>query len=886
MSRRSARLRSFLCALLGRRRFERDMDLEMAAHLEARAADLVGSGVPLEAARRQARREFGDPVFWKELGREARGLRLVDDIRADVRFAGRLLRRTPAFSLAAILTIALGIGANTAIFSLVDTVLLKMLPVQHPQSLVFLEVRGSQGGGGAPPYPAIERLRQQPDVFAGISAFASDELAVTVDGSVEQVFGQVASGNTFELLGMRAEAGRLLTSGDERLDPPVAVIGYRYWQRRFGGAPSAIGRTFSYGDRVFTIVGVTPPAFHGLQPGRELDVTLPITHNRDMMRDAGAWWLDAIARLSPGATVAQARARADATFQGFMRERGSYGEMRRTHFDHLEVVPAGRGLDRLRARFFAPLAALMALAAVVLLIACVNLANLLHARGVARSRELAIRRATGAGRGRLIRQLLTETLALFGVGGLAGVVAAVFAARALTGFVAIGRQPIELDVQFDWRLAAFAAVATLVTGVATGLWPALRALRSAPIIAMKAGAAGLAGGRHDIADRALLVGQVALSLVLTVTAMLFVRTLVNLRGVDLGFRDTRVLTMSVRPMRPDGSDTDDLAQFWQRTLEHVRATSGIRAASLSVLTPLSGRDVGKVISVAGSQPQGEMERLVHVNHVSEDYFRVFGIPLLAGRVLAASDTALSPKVVVINQSAARFYFPGRSPIGESIDFGNGEVYQVVGVVADQKHLSLRDPAARFAFVSLWQPLDRNVRVTLSVTSALEAAALARDVTAAVHAVQPDTLVSDVLVVDEQIDAALVSERLLSTLGSGFAALALGLAAIGLYGVLSYSVIRRRAEIGVRLALGATPSRVAWAVVRRALVDTAAGTAIGVPVAWIVAHAARGLLFGIAPDAAAPYVLGAAVLCAMAVLTALGPARRASSVDPLDALREP
>jgi ABC-type antimicrobial peptide transport system permease subunit len=281
-----------------------------------------------------------------------------------------------------------------------------------------------------------------------------------------------------------------------------------------------------------------------------------------------------------------------------------------------------------------------------------------------------------------------------------------------------------------------------------------------------------------------------------------------------------------------------------------------------------------------------MERLVHVNHVSEDYFRVFGIPLLAGRVLAASDTALSPKVVVINQSAARFYFPGRSPIGESIDFGNGEVYQVVGVVADQKHLSLRDPAARFAFVSLWQPLDRNVRVTLSVTSALEAAALARDVTAAVHAVQPDTLVSDVLVVDEQIDAALVSERLLSTLGSGFAALALGLAAIGLYGVLSYSVIRRRAEIGVRLALGATPSRVAWAVVRRALVDTAAGTAIGVPVAWIVAHAARGLLFGIAPDAAAPYVLGAAVLCAMAVLTALGPARRASSVDPLDALREP
>jgi predicted permease len=885
-----SRLLSFGRGLTRRGRVEREMAAEMRFHVEARAEQWERSGVDAAEARRRARLEFGSTDGYSERCREARGLRLVDEWRADVRFALRLMRHAPIFSLAAILTIALAIGANTAIFSLVDTILLKTLPVDRPQELVFIDVRGSEGNGGAPPYPGFERLREDTTSFVGMSAFAADELRIEVDGVVEQVFGQVASGNYFDLLGVNAVAGRLLTLADER-DPTSAVISYGYWQRRFGGGSDVIGRTLKYNNRIFTIIGVTRPGFRGLQPGREIEITLPIAVERAMLVNHDTWWFDAVARLRPGVTPAQARARADTIFQSYMKDHHQFGAMRRTHFDHIELASAARGLDRLRSRFSTPLAALMALAGAVLLIACANLVNLLHARGASRARELAIRLATGAGRARLVRQMLTETLVLFVAGGTLGLLLGYLAVQALTGFVAIGRQPIHLDVRFDWRLATFAAAVSLLAALVTGVWPAVRALRGDPSAAMKQGATGLAGSRHpEVAGRALVIAQVGLSLVLTVAAALFARSLINLRAVDLGFRNTRVLTMSLDPLWPtvDTVGTpaaDPRPQFWARALARVRAMPGVRAASLSVLTPLSGRDVGKRMDVAGFQPRAERDRIVHVNHVSEDYFRVFGLPILAGRAPTAGDVLGSARVMLVNEEAARFYFQGRSPIGARVDFGQGRSYEVIGVVGNARHRSMREPIARFAFVPLWQPLDPSRRITLSVASVQPPAAIAREVGDAVRGVYAGTLVSDVLPVDEQIEATLVSERLLSTLGAAFAALAVGLAAIGLYGVLSYSVARRRAEFGVRLALGAPPARVAWEASRAALGQVATGLAIGTPASFAAARAAQAVLFGVTPAAVDTYALSIVVLAAVAGVAAFLPARRASRVDPVTALRQ-
>jgi predicted permease len=795
----------------------------------------------------------------------------------DLRYALRMIRNSPGFATVVVVTLAIGIGANTALVSLLHTVLLRELPVTAPQELVFIRTVRDGALGGAPPYPYFERIREQGSSFSGMAAFAADELRIEVDGSAEQVFGQVVSGNYFQVLGVTPAEGRLMTTGDERLDPPVAVIGFGYWQRRFGGAPGAIGRTLSFGNRTFTIVGVTPPRFQGLEPGRQVDVTLPITTS-PLIRHAQVQWFQSVARLRSGVGTRQAATEADASFQSLRAER-SRSDARASRFEHIELTPASRGMDRLRARFSSPLSVMTMVTGIVLLIACANLGGLLMVRGAIRRREFALRLATGASSARLLRQVLTETLVLFVCGAAAGLFVAYVAIEGLTGFFATGRRPILLDAQYDWRLIVYALGVTLATGVLTSLWPAVRALRIEPRTAMKEDQARLAGWHRSKARQVLVSAQVALSLALLVAAALFARTMVNLRAVDLGFTASGVLTMSVDPGTRDG-ETGARAPMWTQWLERVRALPGVRSVSLSVLTPLSGRNTGVMMSVPGLNVRGD----VRLNHVSEDYFQTFGIAVLAGRSFTRQDATGSPKVVVLNETAARAAFPGRSPLGERVELAGAGLYQVVGVVRDYKHLNVREAAQPFAFVPLAQPVNPISRLTLSVSSATASPMMARAVADEIRASHPNTLVSDVIAVDAQIDETLVSERLLAILATGFAVLVLALAAIGLYGIVSYAAAARTTESGLRLALGAPRSRVAAGVVAEAMLPVASGIAIGLPLSLMIARAAERLLFGVTPSDAMSYVFGAATMLIVAAAAAWFPARRACALDPAITLR--
>jgi predicted permease len=804
--------------------------------------------------------------------------RWLDGLRQDLRYAFRTLRHSPGFAAVVTLTLAIGIGANTAIVGLLHTVLLRELPVTDPQELVFIRTAGDQGLGGAPPYPYFERIREQGSWFSGVAAFGVDELRVEVEGSVEQVFGQVASGNFFEVLGVTPAAGRLLSPGDERLDPPVAVIGYGYWQRRFGGSPSAIGRTVSFRNRAFTIVGVTPPRFQGLEPGRQVDVTLPITTEAGLVRNAQVQWFHAVARLRSGVDAGQAATQTDASFQS-LKAAQSRSDARPSRFVRIELTPASRGMDRLRDRFSDPLSVMTLVSAIVLLIACTNLGGLLLVRGAMRRHEFALRLASGASPPRIVRQVLTETIVLVALGAAAGLVVAYLAIEGLTGFFAAGRRPILLDVQYDWRLIVYALGVTLVASVLTGIWPALRAVKIEPQTAMKENQARLAGWQRSKARQVLVGAQVALSLALLVAAALFARTMMKLHAVDLGFTPGGVLTMSVDPGALRDNETGALEQMWTAWLERIRGLPSVRNASLSVLTPLSGRNTGAVMSVPGIGYRGD----VRLNHVSEDYFQTFGIALIAGRSFTRQDGG-GLKVVVLNETAARLAFPGQSPLGEQVELGGAGLYQVVGVVGDSKHLSVRETSTPFAFVPLGQPVTPLSRLTLSVSSDMRASVMVRTITEEIRSVRPNTLVSDIIGVDAQIDETLVSERLLSTLATGLAVLVLALAAIGLYGIVSYTAAARTTEFGVRLALGAPRSSVARGVIGDALLPVMAGIALGIPLAMLIATAAQRLLFGVTPADTASYLVGAGTLVLVAAAAAWLPAQRACRLDPAETLR--
>ena len=809
--------------------------------------------------------------------------RLLDDLVADVRFGARALRRTPLFTIVAVLTIALGMGANAAIFGVIDAVLLRTLPVHAPEELAFVNVVGSRGQQfGGPPYPWVEQIRARNTSLDGMAVFATDHIPVVIDGRVEQVLGQIASGAYFEVLGVRAVIGRTLAPDDERLSPPVAVIGYGYWQRRFGGRRDVVGTVIRYQDRAVSIVGVTPREFGGLQTGQRVDITLPVTMaGFDLLRDTGAWWSTTVARVRQGVPVDQAQRDINAIFSTLDvgPARGDPPQRR------VELVPAARGLDRLRRQLATPLLLVFGAVGAVLLIACANIANLLSVRAASRRRELAVRSALGAGRGRLVRHLLTESILLFALGATAGLLVAKAVHRVLDGYLAVGRMPITLDLTLNARVLGAAAALTLVAGLLSGLVPAWRAGSRQGSGFMDLRLAGRAASGTPT-SRSLVVIQLAVSVVVLLGGSLLLRTLMNLRSVDLGFRSEGVLTLSIQPLE-SAYPAERRGQVFDRVLERVRQIPGVESVSLSVLTPLSGRDRSRGVVIPGLVPRSGVDNDVHVNYVSPGYFETFGVPVTLGRAFAAADDARAPKVALMNAAAARLYFGARPVLGTPLGFEPADdpprSYRLVGVTGDSRHLSVRDPAPRFVYLPINQVPDFPSRLTLAVRTRVALPAVGERVRREIERVGGDILVSDVETVAQQVDRALLRERLTSTLSVAFAALGLLLAALGLYGVAASAVIARTPEIGIRMALGSTPGAVQWLMLRQALTIGVAGVAIGLPVSMGVAVAIRHLLYGVAPTDPLIVATCVAILFAVTALAGYLPAHRASRIDPVRAL---
>jgi predicted permease len=872
------------------RQNSQDLGDEIEFHRFLKQKDLERSGLLPDDAAIASRRTMGNTLVAMDDARRVWLTVWLEQGIQDLSYAVRSLSRSPGFILAAGLTIALGVGANTAVFSMFDAALLQLLPVEDPRALVFLKPAPGSGPLDAPPYPCLARLPSETGSFSGLAAFATDELRIEIDGKPEQVMGQVASGNYFELLGVKPALGRLMNIEDEHLNPAIAVISYRYWQRRFGRDTAVIGKTLSFGNQRFAIAGITPPELSGLEPGRPVDITLPVTTSRNLLT-VRAWRFDAIARLKMAISETQAQAEANAVFQSCMSGSQAAAAPKPDFRHRLQLRAAAHGMDELRLRFSNPLYMLMSIAGLVLLMATANIACLFVVRSISRQREFAIRMATGAGRVRMIRQLLTETLVLFASGAVPGVLFARWGVKVIESLFGQGRRPITIEANFNWRVLAFSLVITLFAGLVAGLFPAWRAFRTEPEKAIKEGGArtGESGGAAKLM-RFLVTTQIALSLVLLVGAVSFVGTLANLYNEDPGFANQEVLTMSIE--LPEGSvQMGKSIESWDRVLEGVRGLPGVRSAGLSTFTPLSGRDPGGTpVRIRGYEAAIVDDGSIRVDQVSEGYFETLGIPLLRGRLFTEDDSAGSIKVALINESAASKLFAGRDPIGQSLEFGKGgatsTVYQIVGVVANTKHKSLREPAAPLVFVPTRQPLNVERRVTLVVASSARNGlmTLVLPIRRRLTEVDSGLFVSEVITIQDQVDSTLLAERLLSGLSAVFGALSLLLAGTGLYGVLSYRIGQQRGSIGIRMALGASPSSVVFGVLRQSGLTIGVGLLCGLPFALLVVRTGDSMLWGVKSSSPMIYVTGTTLLCLIGFVSTYMPARRASAIEPAETLR--
>jgi predicted permease len=893
--------------------------------------DRVERGETPERAEAAARREFGNVGLVKEVTRDMWGWGWWERLLQDVRYGLRFMRRGPGFTVVAVLTLALGIGANTAIFSVVDAVLLRKLPVREPDRLVlFRAVGGERFDIGAHngsitrdssgqtikssfPYQTYTRFREQPGALSEVFAFGTLSLNVNAFGQADAASGQAVSGNYYTALGVPAVVGRTLTDDDDNAAAaPVAVITYRYWHSRFGADPAVVGKQINLNNNAFTIVGVTPPGFNGaLNVGTSPDVTIPIAWEAQIMAERSRmknnmWWLRLMGRLKPGATTEEAQSQLSDLFQQSILEhraarisqaRAEGGEapspLDPNAPPRLAAFPGSQGETNTRLDYRLPLYTLFTGVGLVLLIACANVANLLLARAASRQREIAVRLALGAGRRRLIRQLLTESLLLATLGGAFGLLLAFWFKD---GLLAVsdwgGQQMSALDVRLDLRVLVFTAALSWAAGILFGLVPAWRATRVDLAPALKDNFRSSSSSPRSLFTKALIVAQVAISLLLMIGAGLFLSTLVNLRRTDPGFDTSDLLLFDVEPGL-SGYEKEPLANLYRQMSERIEAVPGVQSVTFSA-NPLLAQSATELAfylpganaaADGGTGPAGA----VHVHQVRENFLGAMGIPLLGGRAFTAQDDGRAPKVAIVNQSFAKQYLPDGNPIGKRLGLEAAEAagIEIVGLAPDAKYTSQRDEAPPTIYLPWGQQLSALRSATFEVRTSGDPSSYVTAIRRAVGEVDGNLPLKRIKTQAEQADETLAMERLFAKLFSLFGLLALVLAAVGLYGVLAWSVTQRTHEIGIRVALGASRGSVMKMVLRQGLTLTLLGVVLGLAGAAVVTKNLRSLshmLYGIEPTDPTTFGVIAVFLMLVALVACYIPARRATKVDPLVALR--
>ncbi len=886
------------------RRSTGDFSAEIQSHIDMETDRLRAQGMSASDARASALREFGNRAAAEERFFEASPAAIFESLLRDLRFGARVLRKNPAFTLVAVLSLALGIGANTAIFQLVDAVRLRMLPVRNPEQLIQIrltsmdKVRGSRMRSNTLSYPVWEQISSRQQAFSEIFAWGLAGFDLATSGEPRFAQGMAVSGGFFRSLGIQPALGRLLSEADDRpgCGFPGVVISYAFWQRQFGGQASAFGSKINLNRHPVEIVGATPASFFGMEVGRSFDVAVPIcsmasSQGRDLTKSGTDWWLTVMGRPKPGWNVGRAassfQSLSPAVFAASLP--ANYPPVSVKDYLALQLMaePAGRGVSNLREEYSEPLWLLLGIAAIVLLIACANLANLMLARSSARAREIAVRLAIGASRGRLIRQLMAESLLVSFMGAVLGMAMAKALSPILISLLSTQGNTVFVNLDTNWRVFAFTGALALLTGLLFGLAPALRSTREGLGDVLKSSGRGNSAGRERFSmRRALVILQVALSLVLVVGALLFSRTLNNLMTAETGFRQDGVLVARV------GYDVLQLAPpralaLRQELLERLRAVPGVLAVGDTDNVPLSGSSTSNAVWMDGA-PQSTSHVCMR-SHVGPGYFDALGTPLLAGRGIGDRDTANSAKVAVVNEAFAKAFFRGQNPVGqrlwvESTPFEPSAEYEIVGLVRNTKYGELREEFAPILFQAQSQDPVTSPGDAYLIRSRLPMDTLTPAVQGVLTAAAPG-IRYQFQIFQTSIRDTLVQERLMASLSGAFGILAGLLAAIGLYGVMSYLVARRRNEIGIRMALGASRREIVAMVLRESGVLLAAGLIAGAALSLACTRAVSTLLFGLKATDLRTFLTAAVLLAAVALAASYIPARRAAKLDPCAALRE-
>ncbi len=888
---------------LQRSRRDDETAREIASYIDIETDENIARGMNPDDARAAARRRFGNATRVREEIYLMNSMGFVDACWQDLRFAVRLLWRDKGFAAAAIVSLALGIGANAAIFQLLDAVRLRTLPVEQPQELVEVRwpPRTSRSGSftGRRPMltnPLFEEVRRRQEAFTDLMAWGPRSFNTASGGEVQRIDGLSVSGDFFRALGVAPLLGRAIAADDDRRGcAAIAVLSHAYWQRAFGGDPAAIGRRVRLDGQSFDIAGVMPAGFTGVEVGRRFDVVVPICSDAMTSPDGGrldrrsAWWLAAFGRLKPGWTVEMATAHlaaiSPAVLEATLPPEYPPDAAGRYLTQALIATPAATGVSGLRTTFGEPLALLLAVTGLVLIIACANLANLLLARASARSREIAVRLAIGASRLRLIRQLLIESLLLSVMGGLAGAVLAHGLSRTLVAVMTSSDTGLFVDLAWNARIFGFTAGVALVACVIVGLAPAVSATAMAPSAALAGGRGSTASRQRFLLGRALVVSQVALSLVLVIGALLFVRTLYNVLTVDVGFATPGLVAVDLRHASFDRTGPE--AQAVRRDLrDRLAALPDVASLARSDNVPMTGNIWNENLRVEG---EDDGWRSANVNRVGDAYFRTIGIPLLAGRDFGDADAGTAPPVVIVSAAFVKAFVPDGEAIGRVVRVqgvpGDADAaYTIVGVAGDARHANVRDGIEPMVYMAATQEQEPGPGVGYILRSRGSVAAAMASITRVAEEVNPEIAV-EFEVIDRSIRDSLVRERLMAALSLAFGVVAGLLAAVGLYGVMAYTVARRGNEFGIRLALGAERGAVLWMVLRETLALVGIGVIVGTALGVAATTTARGLLFGLDPFDPATFIGAAVVLAAVGLLAGYVPARRASRTEPNSVLRQ-